>query len=115
MEYVFGTAQVGGVEREILKTVGEAPTLAEGEYFSVVREYDDCTISDFCRIEARYNEVTGIDGTKYSFYTITDHRRDINRTKAAQRQIDDLNSKDLDNKMALAEVYELMLGGAAIG
>ena len=115
MEYVFGTAQVGGVEREILKTVGEAPTLAEGEYFSIVREYDDCAISDFCRIEAHYNAATGIDGTQYNFYTIADHRRDINRAKAAQRQIDDLNSKDLDNKMALAEVYELMLGGAAIG
>ena len=26
----------------------------------------------------------------------------------------DFNSKDLDNKMALAEVYEMMLGGASV-
>ena len=33
---------------------------------------------------------------------------------SAVYKIADLNNKDLDNKMALAEIYEMMLGGATV-
>ena len=49
MEYVYGTSVIGGVERENLKIVG-GPALREGEYLTTVREYDDSSITDRCRI-----------------------------------------------------------------
>ena len=53
MEYVYGTSVIGGVERENLKIVG-GPALREGEYLTTVREYDDSSITDRCRIDRHY-------------------------------------------------------------
>ena len=50
MEYVYGTSVIGGVERENLKIVG-GPALREGEKLPTVREYDDSSITDRCRID----------------------------------------------------------------
>ncbi len=36
------------------------------------------------------------------------------QANSVEQKIADLNDKDLDNKMAIAEVYELMLGGASV-
>lgn len=81
MEYVYGTVALDGVTRENLKIVGGGPALTEGEYFTTVREYDDSTITDRCRIERHYDSIVGEDGVKYDFYTITEHYRYIDRTK----------------------------------
>lgn len=80
MEYVYGTAVIGGVTRENLKVIG-GPPLAEGEYFTTVREYEDSTITDRCRIEQMYDSAEGADGTEYAFYIISEHYRYIDRTK----------------------------------
>ena len=53
MEYVYGTAEIDGVMRENLKVIG-GPKLEEGEYLTTVREYDDNTITDRCRIDRHY-------------------------------------------------------------
>lgn len=81
MEYVFGTVQRGGVTRESLKVVG-GPSLAVGEFVTIVREYDNCTITDRCRVVEHYHTENGPDGVRYDFYVIGDHYRDTDRTKA---------------------------------
>ena len=78
MEYVFGAVQRGGVTRESLKVAG-GPDLAVGEFVTIVREYDDCTITDRCRVVERYHTENGPDGVRYDFYVIY---RDTDRTKA---------------------------------
>ncbi len=83
MEYVYGTAVINGVTRENLKIVG-GPELTEGEYLTTVREYDDSTITDRCRIEALYHTTTDADGTRYDFYAISEHYRYIDRTKVME-------------------------------
>lgn len=83
MEYVFGTAIIDGVMRENLKIIG-GPALREGEYLTTVREYDDNTITDRCRIDRHYHTDTGADGTQYDFYAISDHYRYIDKSKAME-------------------------------
>ena len=80
MEYVYGTAEIDGVIRENLKVIG-GPKLEEGEYLTTVREYDDNTITDRCRIDRHYLTAEDEDGTKYDFYAISEHYRYIDRTK----------------------------------
>lgn len=84
MEYVYGTVVLGGVTRENLKIVGGGPALQEGEYFTTVREYEDSTITDRCRIEEHYDSAVGVDGVQYDFYTISEHYRYIDRTKTLE-------------------------------
>lgn len=81
MEYVYGTVTLDGVTRENLKIVGGGAVLQEGEYLTTVREYDDSTITDRCRIERHYDSTEGADGVRYDFYTIAEHYRYIDRTK----------------------------------
>ena len=81
MEYVFGAVQRGGVTRESLKVAG-GPDLAVGEFVTIVREYDNCTITDRCRVVEHYHTENGPDGVRYDFYVIGDHYRDTDRTKA---------------------------------
>ena len=81
MEYVFGAVQRGGVTRESIKVAG-GPDLAVGEFVTIVREYDDCNITDRCRVVERYHTENGPDGVRYDFYVIGDHYRDTDRTKA---------------------------------
>ena len=80
MEYVYGTAEIDGVMRENLKVIG-GPKLEEGEYLTTVREYDDNTITDRCRIDRHYLTAEDEGGTKYDFYAISEHYRYIDRTK----------------------------------
>lgn len=83
MECVYGTAVVGGVTRENLKIIG-GQALAEGEYLTTVREYDDSSITDRCRIERHYLTETDAAGTRYDFYIISEHYRYIDRTKTLE-------------------------------
>lgn len=86
MEYVYGTATIDGVMRENLKIVGGGPALAEGEYFTTVREYDDSTITDRCRIERHYDSAVDAEGVQYDFYLISEHYRYIDRTKTLEEK-----------------------------
>lgn len=86
MEYVYGTSVIGGVERENLKIVG-GPVLREGEYLTTVREYDDSSITDRCRIDRHYHSDTDEDGTRYDFYTISEHYRYVDRTRALRNEL----------------------------
>jgi hypothetical protein len=104
MEYVYGTAVIDGVTRENLKTVGNGPVMQEGEYLTTVREYDDSTITDRCRIERHYESAEGEDGTKYEFYIISEHYRDTDKTKNLQRAVSDHDS-----------TLDAMLGGDRTG
>ena len=83
MEYVYGTSVIRGVERENLKIVG-GPALREGEYLTTVREYDDSSITDRCRIDRHYHSDTDEDGTRYDFYTISEHYRYVERIKVME-------------------------------
>lgn len=83
MEYVYGAAIIGGVRQENLKVV-DGPVLAEGEYLTTVREYDDSSITDRCRVGQRYHSATGKDGRRYDFYAISEHYRYVDRTKALE-------------------------------
>lgn len=85
MEYVYGTAVIGGVTRENLKVV-DGPELAAGEYLTTVREYDDSTITDRCRVGERYHTATGADGTQFDFYAISEHYRYIDKTPALRNE-----------------------------
>ena len=85
MEYVYGTAEIDGVMRENLKVIG-GPKLEEGEYLTTVREYDDNTITDRCRIDRHYLTAEDEDGTKYDFYAISEHYRYIDRTRMKPRR-----------------------------
>ena len=67
MEYVYGTSVICGVERENLKIVG-GPALREGEYLTTVREYDDSSITDRCRIDRHYHSDTDEDGTRLLYH-----------------------------------------------
>lgn len=80
MDYIYGTADIDGVMRENLKAAN-CPEYAAGEYLTTVREYDDSSITDRCRIERKYAELDGADGSHYDFYIITDHYRYIDRLK----------------------------------
>ena len=54
MEYVYGTANRGGVMVENLKTVGSSHTALSG-FFGTVRTFGDGTrIEDQCRILEHY-------------------------------------------------------------
>lgn len=83
MEYVYGTAVINGVTRENLKIVG-GPELAEGEYLTTVREYDDSTITDRCRIGALYHSDTDEAGVRYDFYAISEHYRYVDKSKVME-------------------------------
>ena len=56
-----------------------------------------------------------IDGV---FYTAADPSTPVKYIPTTDEKLakveSDLNEKDLDNKMAIAEVYEMMLGGASV-
>ncbi len=74
MEYVYGTANRGGVMVENLKTVGEAHTAFSG-FIGTIRVYEDgTTIEDCCRILEHYASKDQ-DGLCYDWYTIDSHYR----------------------------------------
>lgn len=80
MEYVYGTAVLDGVTTENLKVVG-GPELSEGEYLTTVREYEDSTITDHCRVGRRYGHTEDAAGVGYDFYAISEHYRYVDRSK----------------------------------
>ena len=103
MEYIYGTTRLDGVLRENLKTIGAGPPLKEGEYITTVRECADSAITDRCRIERLYRQATGIDGTPYAFYVITDHYRYMERGDSIASRVDTLKQE----KAEQADVDEL--------
>ena len=56
-----------------------------------------------------------VDGV---FYSAADPKTPVAYIPSTEEKLakveSDLNDKDLDNKMAIAEVYEMMLGGASV-
>lgn len=74
MEYVYGTANRGGVMVENLKTVGSSHTALSG-FFGTVRIFEDGTkIEDQCRILEHYKS-SEQDGLCYDWYYIDSHYR----------------------------------------
>lgn len=49
-----------------------------------MREYDDSSITDRCRIDRHYHSDTDEDGTRYDFYTISEHYRYVERIKVME-------------------------------
>lgn len=103
MEYIYGTAVVNGAKREILKVIG-GEKLCEGEYFTSVREYEDCTITDHCRIERMYHTETDSGGKIYRFYAISEHYRDMDRTKKLKERADEFDSRAAELEDAIAAI-----------
>lgn len=74
MEYVYGTANRGGVMVENLKTVGSSHTALSG-FFGTVRIFEDGTkIEDQCRILEHYKS-SEQDGLCYDWHYIDSHYR----------------------------------------
>lgn len=81
MEYVYGTVTRSGVTVENLKVIGGGAQLEEGEYLTTVREYEDSTITDRCRVGEHYDSTEDEDGVQYDFYVISEHYRYVDRSK----------------------------------
>ena len=101
MEYVYGTSVIGGVERENLKIVG-GPALREGEYLTTVREYDDSSITDRCRIGRHYHTATDAAGTRYDWYVISEHYRYVDKAAA----VDALTAENKTLKQQVSALTE---------
>lgn len=91
MEYIFGTTVRGGVEIEILKTVGDEHTELSGRV-TTTRKYTDRIIEDTFTVAEKYRSKDGADGKKYDWYFIKDHSRDTDwytpKAEDIQAQID---------------------------
>lgn len=86
MEYVYGTANRGGVMVENLKTVGSSHTALSG-FFGTVRTFGDGTrIEDQCRILEHYKS-SEQDGLCYDWYYIDSHYRNIEKDAATYAEI----------------------------
>lgn len=91
MEYVYGTANRGGVMVENLKTVGSSHTALSG-FSGTVRVFEDGTkIEDRCRIIEKYASKEA-NGVCYDWYTITDHYQQTDTSKKAQEKLDQLTA-----------------------
>lgn len=86
MEYVYGTANRGGVMVENLKTVGSSHTALSG-FFGTVRTFGDGTrIEDQCRILEHYKS-SEQDGLCYDWYYIDRHYRNIEKDAATYAEM----------------------------
>ena len=86
MEYVYGTANRGGVMVENLKTVGSSHTALSG-FFGTVRTFEDGTrIEDQCRILEHYKS-SEQDGLCYDWYYIDSHYRNIEKDAATYAEM----------------------------
>lgn len=87
MEYVFGRDNERGVET--LRTKGAAHTDLQG-FQEVVREFDDCTITDSFRVVRHCKAAEDVAGNCYDWYEIDCHNRMIDRTKPVIADLDAL-------------------------
>ena len=85
MEYVFGLDDVRG--QRTLLTRGDAHTDLAG-FCEVVREYDDCTITDNFCIVRKLDSAEGAAGDCYDWYDIDQHYRVIDRTGPVRADVD---------------------------
>ena len=89
MEYIFGTVNRNGVMVENLKIINDTHTNLQ-DFQQVVREYEDCTITDNFRIVEKYREVDGIDGRAYDWYVIDNHNRYVDKSGPIEKQLQDI-------------------------
>lgn len=85
MEYVFGLDDVRG--QRTLLTRGDAHTDLTG-FCEVVREYDDCTITDSFYAARKTKSSEDSAGTCYDWYDIDQHYRTIDNTGPVRADVD---------------------------
>lgn len=78
MEYVFGTDAKR--QKRTLLTKGSEHTDLSG-FCEVVREFDDCTITDDFYVTKRINRIEDVGGNCYDRYEIDMHYRVIDKIK----------------------------------
>lgn len=89
MEYIYGFSTYNGNNCENLKTIGTEHSNLSG-YISTIKEFSDGTrIEDKCYIVKKYasKEVGGIF---YDWYIISNHYRDTDTSKKAEKDIDSI-------------------------
>lgn len=92
MEYVFGTDDRRG--RRILRTKGEAHTDLYG-FCEVVREYNDCTITDNFYAVRKIRSDEDDEGVCYDWYEIDLHYRTVDKTKASEISFTDAHLESI--------------------
>lgn len=97
MEYVFGLDDVRG--QRTLLTRGDAHTDLTG-FCEVVREYDDCTITDNFRIVRKLDSAEGAAGDCYDWYDIDQHYRTIDKTKGVRAEVSTLAADTTETRVA---------------
>ena len=85
MEYVFGLDDARG--QRTLRTRGEAHSDLQG-FCEVVREYDDCTITDNFRVVCKRKSEEDDAGNCYDWYDIDQHYRTIDNTGPVRADVD---------------------------
>ena len=102
MEYIYGTADIGGVMKENLKVIGGEP-LKKGESLTTRRDLDGVTIVDVSIIGDCYHTATDAEGVRYDFYALDGHYRFEDKSAAQE-------AKQLQTDAALAELSILIAG-----
>lgn len=87
MEYVFGTDDRRG--RRTLLTKGTEHTALDG-FCEVVREYNDCIITDSFYVMRKTGSDDDSEGSCYDWYDIDLHYRVIDKTKPVKENLDAL-------------------------
>lgn len=87
MEYIFGNDSANLVET--LKTVGTDHTDFTG-FCEVIREYDDCTITDSFLVVEKTKSAEDFEGKCYDWYIISNHNRIIDKSKAMKKNLEQL-------------------------
>lgn len=77
MEYTFGKDE--RKQSEVLRTKGDTHTDMSG-FCEIVREYQDCTITDSFFVMRKNQSSEDAEGNCYDWYTIDKHNRIIDRT-----------------------------------
>ena len=77
MEYTFGKNEQK--QSEVLRTKGDTHTDMSG-FCEIVREYQDCTITDSFFVVRKYHSDEDAEGNCYDWYIIDKHNRIIDRT-----------------------------------
>ena len=105
MEYIYGTAEIGGVTRENLKVIG-GELLNKGASLTTKRELDGVTIVDVSILGERYYSTTDAEGTRYDFYILDSHYRFEDKSEALEALQTDTDEAtvDLDYRLTLLEL-----------
>jgi hypothetical protein len=106
MEYVFGAEPRGGIECEVLKTIGSRHSDLQNGRNTIVREYPDRTVEDTFFVMKKFRTEETESGSCYDWYLIKEHNRDTDRFTPYKEEIDSGISDTQDAVCTLSEDME---------